>query len=481
MSGGTSPDLMGSGKSAGASPREATPAAIPAVPPAGADAPFSKHLSADAVKWIAIAGLAAIYGYFLIYHLLHQTKGDISRLGDFPTFYIAAQYAVAHRDIYTAGTSAAMMYVYPPLIAFLFSPLTLVSLRHAGQIFLVLNTLILFGSVKLGARIILRRLDAHHPAAEWAVAFLASLFSLNEMRAVLTMGETDAIMLFMFVLALYWLDSRPALAGMSLALALNIKYLPVVALPYFFLRRRWTALAFTLLGSIFFALLPAVLLGWHEDLRCLRVALAGLLRWVGVAPEAHGITVHNIADGLSVSITSFLARVLGPRGLSNSGVMAFAAGVGLMALLVVVWMYRANRLRLWPWPGAKWQSGQPFKGLVAMEWAGLVTIALAFSPDTNTRHLVLATLVNTLAAALLLTPRKTVNRGAVVRGVVWIFLAFIMPGARVWKPVHFFYFNYSIPSWGLLGGYLLILWAGLQYLANERARNSKQFSDSSSI
>ncbi|HWE97778.1 MAG TPA: glycosyltransferase family 87 protein [Tepidisphaeraceae bacterium] len=423
-------------------------------------------LPSSVLRWIAIGGLAAIFGYFLIYHLLHQTKGDRSRLGDFPTFYIAAQYAVAHKDIYTAGTSPAMMYVYPPLIAFVYSPLTLVSERHAAQVSLVLNTLMLFGSVKLGARAILRRLDAHTPDREWAVAFLASLFGLNEMRAVLTMGETDAIMLFMFVLALYWLDRLPALAGMALALALNIKYLPIVALPWLILRRRWAALAWTAIGTAFFALFPAVLLGWHEDLRCLRVALAGLLKWVGVAPEvSHGIKVHNIGDGLSVSITSVLARVLGPHGFSNAAVMALAAVVGLLALAVVAGMYRANRFPLLSWPAAWRQGDQPFKGLVALEWAGLVTVALTFSPDTNTRHLVIATLVNTLAAALLVTPRPGVRRGPAVAGVLLIFLSFIMPGARAWKAAHFFYFNYSVPGWGLLGGYLLILWAGLKSVA----------------
>ncbi|MDB5299425.1 MAG: hypothetical protein JWO87_1088, partial [Phycisphaerales bacterium] len=173
MSGATSPEAGGSGTNPAASSPALARAGNSPTSPAASDAPLSERLPAATLKWIAIGGLAAIFGYFLVYHFLHQTKGDRSRLGDFPTFYIAAQYAVAHRDIYTAGTSPAMMYVYPPLIAFAYSPLTLVNERHAAQISLVLNTLMLFGSVKLGARAILRRLDAHRPETEWAVAFLA--------------------------------------------------------------------------------------------------------------------------------------------------------------------------------------------------------------------------------------------------------------------------------------------------------------------
>ena len=420
----------------------------------------------DAARLISRAcmvGVTVIFAYLLIYHYHHQIRISGWNLNDFPTFYLAAQCALQHRDIYTAGTSPQMMYVYPPLIAFLFTPLTLLSMRHAGQVALLLNTMMLFGSILLGTRAILRRLDVISPHIIWPVALLTSILSYNQMRIVLTMGETDPIMLLMFTLALCWLDSKPTLAGLALALALNIKYLSIVALPYLILRRRWKACIAMILGTVFFALLPAVLLGWHEDLRCLRVALGGLLRWVGVPPEvSHAIKVHDIADGLSISATSALGRLLGRYGFSNPAIMLAAAGVGLLVLGIVVWMYRVHRFAFWRWPDRSAQSGQPFRGLVALEWPGLVTAALVFSPDTNTRHLVIAVLVNTLAAVILLASRPGVRRTPALIGAVLIFLAFIMPFGRAWTAMGTFYYTCSIPGWGLLLGYLMILWTGLQ-------------------
>jgi len=407
-----------------------------------------------------------VFGYLLIYHIHHERR-DVGHRGDFPTFYQAAQFAREHRDIYTAGhRESDQMYVYPPLIAFLYIPFTSLSLPNAAMVMLFLTALILLGSVFLGARTMLERLDALHPLTLCAAALLISILSENEMRGEMTMLETDSLMLLMFTLALHWLDRRPILAGMALAFAFNIKYLSIITLPYLILRRRWNAVAGMLGGSVFFGLLPAIQLGWNEDIRCLRVSMGGLLRWVGITPESsHSITVHNIGDGLSVSITSALARILGAHGFSNPQVLVAAAGIGGLAVAIVMVLYRINRLAIWSWPSADRQLTGPFRGLVAMEWAGLVTVALAFSPDTNTRHLVLTVLVNAAAAGLLLTPRPAVPRAPALYGALLIFIGYIMPGARALRHMGFNHFVYGVPCWGLLIGYLLILWTGLRFIA----------------
>ena len=412
---------------------------------------------------LAIAGMLGLFGYLVIALFFHESKDNGGHLGDFRTFFQAAQFALAHKDIYLAGPNSSQMYVYPPLIAFLYTPFTALPVLAAAHVALVLDALMLLGAILLASKSMLLRLDAGRPGAVAVVAFLVAVLSENEVRAQLVMLETDALMLLMFALALWWLDPRPVLAGLALGFALNIKYLTIVALPYLLLRRRWRAAAGMVGGSVFFALLPAVLLGWGEELRCLQVALGGLLRWVGVPPEvSHAVKVHNIADDLSVSVTSMLARVLGPHGFSNSRIMLLAMLLGVISLALVAWMYRANGLALFRWPPASRQIAHPFKALVAMEWAGLVTVALVFSPDTNTRHLVLTVLINALAAVILIDPHPSVLRTPVLIGVLLIFVGYIMPLGQRAQPLHGFYFTYSIPGWCLLLGYLLILGTGLR-------------------
>ena len=407
---------------------------------------------------LCVLGLSAVFGYLLIYHLHHERR-DVGHLGDFPTFYQAAQFAREHKDIYLAGKNEKQMYVYPPLIAFLYTPLTHFSELQAAQIMLVLTAAMLFGSLLLAARSMLERLALVTPGAVVAVAFAVSILNENELRAVMTMLETDSLMLLMFTLALWWLDRRPVLAGAALAFAFNIKYLSIVALPYLVLRRRWRAAGSMIVGSATFALLPALLLGWNDNLRCLGIAFGGLLRWVGISsPGARNISVHDIGDMLSVSVTSGIARLLHPRGAGNAAVMLLAAAVGAAALAWVAVLYRRGDFSLWFWPGGTEQTREPYRALVALEWAGLITVALAFSPDTNVRHLVLAVIVNAAAVTLLSTAPAGVSKTPLVAGMMLIFVSFIMPV----RALSGFYFRYSLPGWCLLLGYLVILWTGLQ-------------------
>lgn len=446
------------------------------VPHAIDDSPRPRAaVSPRAVIWTSIAVICGVFGYLLIYHLHHERQGH-GHLGDFPTFYQAAQFARDGRDIYKAGNAASdQTYVYPPLIAWAYMPLTRLPIQSAARIMLFATAAMLLGALFLAGGEILRRLDGstaeNGHAANWAallaVVAIATLLGENEMRGVMTMLETDSLMLLLFALAFRWLDRRPILAGLALGFAFNIKYLSIVALPYLVLRRRWNAVAGMLLGCVGFALLPAIHFGWREDLRCLRVSMGGLLRWVGIGPEASGsIKVHDIADGLSVSITSGLARILHPHGLGNAQVMLAAAGVGVASLVIVAILYAINRMPLWLWPARRAQAAQPFRGLVALEWVGLVTVAIAFSPDTNARHLVLAAFVNLLGAALIVLPRPAgvASRLPAAVGLGLILLAFIAPFAKQLRHIGFNHYVWSIPCWALLIGYLLVLWTGLRFV-----------------
>lgn len=420
----------------------------------------------------AIAAIAIVFGYLIVYHFHHQREGK-HHFGDFPTFYVAAEYARDHKDIYTAGSSPDQMYVYPPLIAVLYIPLTALSLADAARFMLFPTAAMLLGSLILGAGEMLGRLGRRNAAVWCVVVATASLLGENEMRGVMTMLETDSLMLLMFALAFWWLDRRPILAGLALGFAFNIKYLSIVALPYLILRRRWRAAGGMVAWCIGFALLPAIQLGWREDIRCLRVSMGGLLRWVGLGPETTGaIKVHDIGDGLSVSITSGLARLLHPHGFSNAQVMAAAAGVAAASLIIVAIFYRLNRLPLWIWPARSSQSSQPYLALVALEWVGVVTLAIAFSPDTNARHLVLAAFVNLLGASLLVLSRKGADIVPIVIGLGLILLAFIAPFAKQLRHAGFNHYVYSVPCWCLLIGYLLVLWVGLGFVARNLRRES---------
>ena len=422
-----------------------------------------------AILRCGVVGLCLLFGYYLIYifhRIDHGSWATHVGFGDFPTFYDAGRAVLRHSDPYIPEPEG-MSYVYPPMFAVLFAPLSKLSPSHAAKVFVLINLAAALAALLIGAKEMLRRFGAPVAAPGiCAVALMAGLLAENDLRGELQQMETDVLMLLMFTLSLHWLDRKPFRGGGALAFAANIKYLSLIALPYLLLRRRWKAAGGLVGWTIAFGLLPAFVLGWKENLRCLRVAVGGLLGWV--AKHAPGIPVaqvHGIADGLSVSITSAIARQLRYQHLSQSYALVIAAGIGLV-LLVIAWaVYRHHRLPMWKWPYAAAQESPPYLGLVALEWAALVVVALAFSPNTNTRHLSMVALIYTGAAAMLLVPRPNVPRWPLLAGTVVLFVGLILPTPMLTRyPFGKAYFRWSVCSWALLAMYAGMLVTGLHYV-----------------
>ena len=93
----------------------------------------------------------------------------------------------------------------------------------------------------------------------------------------------NGLLVLSMVLALYWLDRRPVLAGLALAVGISVKYVPIIGLIYLALRRRWTAAIATVAGCALFALLPALSVGWTTNLHYQQMANRGLAVLFGVA------------------------------------------------------------------------------------------------------------------------------------------------------------------------------------------------------
>lgn len=419
-------------------------------------------------RWIiavSLTALSGIFGYFLIYIYHRFNQGH---LGDFPTFYHAARAMLAGRDPYVP-VEDNLAYVYPPLLAWLFIPFATLSKINAARIVFPVNLASALIALFVAA-LEWSRLFGIRPltfAGLCAICALTALMGENELRGQLQQMETDALMLLMFTLALRWLDRHPFRCGMALAVAMNIKYLSLVFLPYLLLRRRWHAAIGMVVWTICFALLPAITIGWKEDLRCLRVALGGLLGWIGIHPATSQSHFHPIHSQVSISATSGLARAMRDHHLPGS--YALIAAITLIALsILIVWgMYQKRGFPMWQWPDAGAQSATPFCGLVGLEWLGLIAAALVFSPHTNTRHMILAIPLEAAAAMMLLIPRPGVNRLPLLLATTGLILGFAMPFRGVFSDgfTHA-YFKYSLVSWCLLGMYFMLLRSGLQYISS---------------
>jgi hypothetical protein len=275
---------------------------------------------------------------------------------------------------------------------------------------------------------VVRRLDIDVTFERVIVVMaLTTLLAAPKLRSELQMWQTNILLMTALVFALRALDARPWLAGLLLGLAFNIKYLPILFLPYLLLRRRYEAAAWFVVGIGVFALAPALVSGWDANLANWAVALSGIAHLLGLStavPEA--ANVDPIGIGHSISITSGLSRLLGDKA-PPSHAMSIAACVAVATALLLRWVYADRDKPLFAWPHARSQGAQPYQGMVALEWAALMALALAFSPQTNPRHASMLLMVFAPLAAMLCFPKSKATRWPALAATAILFFGLAFP------------------------------------------------------
>jgi hypothetical protein len=437
-----------------------------------------------------ICGAAILCQLVVFAVLLHYVWHRLSagHFGDFQHFYTAAQ---ALRDgVSPYGVTAPGFlhpgYIYPPLIAFLYVPLTyLGDAVSAAHVSLLINILALAAGLWIGAQAMLERFERGTPSERRGyllavITCVALLLSLDKAKGELQMLQTNAFIFTAFMIALWLLDRSSIGVGAALGFAINIKYQAIVMFPYLLLRRRWAAAGWTAAWSAFWAMLPGVMIGFGTEMRYLGVAFGGVLQLVGLKSAGKvgdTATIEALGSGLSISIPSAITRLLATGSHAAPLILTALMGMGWIGLLAVA--YRASDVPWlrWPIPAHGGQRKAPWCGWVAIEWMILIVTVLAFSPQTNTRHLVLMMAVDLGALALVVsgprTPRALVP---VLLGILVIWGGLnLPPGHRTQtttatgqlledteSPTVAHWHRIGGPSWAILAGMLLIAWGGLR-------------------
>src|SRR4051812_3856352 len=161
---------------------------------------------------------------------------------DFGYFYRAADAMRHGEDIYRA---AGGHYIYPPLLAFVLQPLTFLPENGAIFVWLALSAIAVFCAAAIAAHETTTRwLDGDgKPRSHivWAVAAIATVLATDKLHKMFGLGQSDAFVLLGFALALRWMERRPVVAGVVVGAVANIKYLSVIFVPYFVVKRNYRA------------------------------------------------------------------------------------------------------------------------------------------------------------------------------------------------------------------------------------------------
>lgn len=396
--------------------------------------------------------------------------------GDFIHFYDAARAVWKGEHLYTYQELETELnwYAYLPLFAVLLSPLALLPLSIAGSIWAVLNVVMLGVLLYVAARECVARLELSSRSGTMAaIALVAMLPLLDKLRQELELGQSDILVGLCMVLGLAWSDRRPILAGIMLGVATNVKLQGLIFLPYLIVRGRWRQAGSLVGSSLVFAFGGSLIWGWERNLDYLRISLGGIggLLGLGAAPE--GTELWGLTWNRSVSIPSIAARATESLGLPDMTTMVVTMIAACAIFALGWWMFHRTGHALFRGRAAKADIDTPARGLVLLEWAGLIVAALAFSPQTSPRHFIPALLVTSVAAALLVTRPPSWRNVPLLAALVLFGASMVLPpggerfddAVRAWRAI-------GGPMWGLLVCYMTALYAGLTFLQNRPASES---------
>ncbi|MCB9872330.1 MAG: DUF2029 domain-containing protein [Planctomycetes bacterium] len=153
-------------------------------------------------------------------------------------------------------------FTYPPGMALMFMPLTLLPHDAVRPLWYGANALLLVWAIALVRRLV-RQQDAAIPGdrrAQWAFWLLTVVLSVRHVAAVFSNQSNDLPGFVLVLLGMTGMASRRDFAGgLAIGLAAASKATPILFLPFLLLLRRFRASAGTMVGTLLGSLAPDVL------------------------------------------------------------------------------------------------------------------------------------------------------------------------------------------------------------------------------
>lgn len=407
------------------------------------------------VLFLVMAVAIACYFGILFLKLLVAGKNI-----DFYHFYEGSRALIEGRNLYLSGRGG---YIYPPFFAFLLIPIAYLPYQAACLVWLFINYILIFIILNLSLKFLTK--IYHFPYDKWryiGIGSLAVLLLYQPIMREILLAQCDTLVLMGIIISLFYLNSKPWLAGIILGVVANIKYQTLIFLLLFLLRGRWRSGVGLLVGVLIGAILPAIKVGWSQNLQYLLSALNGIFYMSNphLALESPDIAAHvsKITWESSISITSGLARIFFDSGWSPLLLLIVMITIIGLFFGFFWWMWRRKGIPFF-WRSANHYQNPDYElAIFNLEVNALLVAILIFSPQTTGRHLFLILYINVFAVAMLLLSQKGMSRRPILIGILMSQLGFILPKfISSWKYI-------GGTSWAILFFLSFITWASLKYV-----------------
>lgn len=262
-----------------------------------------------------------------------EGRGTVGGI-DFKAYYLAAHLLQRRENFYDVKAQEEAMisfglplndslYIYPPLLAILFLPLTTLSLSRAAQVWFLFN-LALYGL----ALVILVKSTGLDTLKEKIAPLILLAFLFAPVLFTLYKGQVNIAILFLLALT-YWFCQRGNLAwaGVSLACATMIKVVPGLLIVYFLWKREYVVV-WAAMGTI---------------------AIIGILGLVIAGPSVHHTFFRSVLPALGAprpnpsnqSLGGYLSLLLVPNPFTScilNSPPLWKLLTTLLSLLLIAWI-----------------------------------------------------------------------------------------------------------------------------------------------
>ncbi|HOE63208.1 MAG TPA: glycosyltransferase family 87 protein [Candidatus Sumerlaeota bacterium] len=227
---------------------------------------------------------------------------------DYQRHYIAAKTVVAGENPYLRKTPK---FKYPLFNAILLSPLSFFNIYLSQSLWFGLCVVLILGICSMTGAL-LGREKMHFPLWLWLIPIFISarFFWMN-----LKLGQINTLVFYFTVLGLYLMDVRNKkwIGGGFIGLASVMKYMPILFIFYFALKKRWKECLGMLLGFIVcFFIIPVMFLGVRKTIEYSKDFFSQ-----GTERVEYMVSKDYV---VGQSIHSLLYSLLTPVDVSNKGV-----------------------------------------------------------------------------------------------------------------------------------------------------------------
>ena len=425
--------------------------------------------SAHLVRWSAIAVIAAVIIGAAAPTFVRTWSGR-KNPDDFAVVYSGARAMWNHEDIYAATKG---MYIYSPFLAFIFQPLARLPQRLASLTWITLSALIILTASLAGAANIWKTwapTTKDGPLWPSVISASALLLSFEKIRSDFTLGQTDCLIIIGLVAALICLPRRPGMTGVVIGATANVKYLALIFIPYFIIKRKYRAAVSAMISFLFFFILPAVEVGFGLLKTYAVDATAVLARVIGVQTTTPARTENPVVNSIvwdhSVSLTSAILRETRWHRISDlaaSGIILIlfilvAGAVALIGHSEGVEMFHPKK-----------DASSEDDRVITIEWVALIVLALVFGPQTTARHMIVLLVVFIVAMTIFFIQPDSRMRTLLVVAMLASALALSLPFRDTGvHPILITLKSVGAASWCAVGLMFSVVWAGSRTISKTR-------------